>query len=77
VLSLLVGLVRSDGAGAGPGVQQLAEELLEAVAEDDSQDGAGHIDGHRAPIQVISSWAQHGKVINTYCPGRRAGIPQR
>src|SRR5262249_22231161 len=36
------------------------------VAEDDSQDGADHIDGHRAPVQVISPWAQHGAVINTY-----------
>ena len=36
------------------------------VVEDDSQDGADHVDGHRAPIQVISPWAQHGKVINTY-----------
>ncbi len=36
------------------------------VAEDDSQDGADHVDGHRAPIQVISPWAQHGKVIDTY-----------
>jgi YVTN family beta-propeller protein len=36
------------------------------VLEDDSQDGADHVDGHRAPVQVISPWAQHGKVINTY-----------
>jgi YVTN family beta-propeller protein len=36
------------------------------AVEDDSQDGADHVDGHRAPIQVISPWAQHGKVINTY-----------
>jgi YVTN family beta-propeller protein len=36
------------------------------VLEDDSQDGADHVDGHRAPIQVISPWAQHGKVIDTY-----------
>ena len=36
------------------------------VVEDDSQDGADHVDGHRAPIQVISPWAQHGTVINTY-----------
>ncbi|HET7048528.1 MAG TPA: alkaline phosphatase family protein [Solirubrobacteraceae bacterium] len=36
------------------------------VFEDDSQDGADHVDGHRAPVQVISPWAQHGKVINTY-----------
>jgi YVTN family beta-propeller protein len=36
------------------------------VLEDDSQDGADHVDGHRAPVQVISPWAEHGKVINTY-----------
>jgi YVTN family beta-propeller protein len=36
------------------------------VVEDDSQDGADHVDGHRAPVQVISPWARHGKVINTY-----------
>jgi YVTN family beta-propeller protein len=36
------------------------------VVEDDSQDGADHVDGHRAPIQVISPYAVHGKVINTY-----------
>ena len=36
------------------------------VVEDDSQDGADHVDGHRAPIQIISPWALHGKVDNTY-----------
>ena len=36
------------------------------VVEDDSQDGADHVDGHRAPVQVISPWAQHGKVISRY-----------
>ncbi|GAB4001667.1 bifunctional YncE family protein/alkaline phosphatase family protein [Nocardioides ultimimeridianus] len=36
------------------------------VAEDDSQAGADHVDGHRAPVQVISPWAQHGKVVSTY-----------
>jgi YVTN family beta-propeller protein len=36
------------------------------VVEDDSQDGADHVDGHRAPVQIISPWAQHNKVINTY-----------
>ena len=36
------------------------------VVEDDSQAGADHVDGHRAPIQVISPWAQHGIVDNTY-----------
>ncbi len=36
------------------------------VVEDDSQDGADHVDGHRAPIQIISPWARHGVVDNTY-----------
>ena len=36
------------------------------VVEDDSQNGADHVDGHRAPIQVISPWAAHGKTISTY-----------
>jgi hypothetical protein len=36
------------------------------VVEDDSQNGADHVDGHRAPIQVISPWAAHGKTVSTY-----------
>jgi YVTN family beta-propeller protein len=36
------------------------------VVEDDSQDGADHVDGHRAPIQIISPWAEHGVVDSTY-----------
>jgi YVTN family beta-propeller protein len=36
------------------------------VVEDDSQDGADHVDGHRAPIQIISPWAGHGVVDSTY-----------
>ncbi|MCW2764272.1 MAG: phosphoesterase [Nocardioides sp.] len=36
------------------------------VVEDDSQNGPDHVDGHRAPIQVISPWAAHGKTISTY-----------
>jgi diguanylate cyclase (GGDEF)-like protein len=36
------------------------------VVEDDSQDGADHVDGHRAPIQIISPYAQHGVVDSTY-----------
>ncbi|MFD2081588.1 40-residue YVTN family beta-propeller repeat-containing protein [Actinopolymorpha cephalotaxi] len=36
------------------------------VVEDDTQDGLDHIDGHRAPVQVISPWAQHGTVDNHY-----------
>lgn len=36
------------------------------VAEDDTQDGADHVDGHRAPIQVISPYAAHGATVSTY-----------
>jgi hypothetical protein len=36
------------------------------VVEDDSQAGLDHVDGHRAPIQVISPWAQHGVVDDHY-----------
>jgi Phosphoesterase family len=36
------------------------------VVEDDSQAGQDHVDGHRAPIQIISPYAQRGAVDNTY-----------
>jgi YVTN family beta-propeller protein len=36
------------------------------VVEDDSQAGLDHIDGHRAPVQVISPYAQHGTVDSHY-----------
>ena len=36
------------------------------VVEDDSQAGLDHIDGHRAPIQIISPWAQHNAVDSHY-----------
>jgi YVTN family beta-propeller protein len=36
------------------------------VVEDDSQAGLDHVDGHRAPIQIISPYAKHGVVDNRY-----------
>jgi len=36
------------------------------VVEDDSQNGLDHIDGHRAPVQIISPYARHGSVDNHY-----------
>ncbi|MFC0506620.1 bifunctional YncE family protein/alkaline phosphatase family protein [Micromonospora costi] len=36
------------------------------VVEDDSQAGLDHVDGHRAPIQIISPWAQRGVVDSRY-----------
>jgi YVTN family beta-propeller protein len=35
------------------------------VVEDDSQDGADHVDSHRAPAFVISPWAKQGAVVHT------------
>jgi YVTN family beta-propeller protein len=35
------------------------------VVEDDSQDGADHVDSHRSPAFVISPWAKQGAVIGT------------
>ncbi|MDX3077029.1 bifunctional YncE family protein/alkaline phosphatase family protein [Streptomyces sp. MI02-7b] len=36
------------------------------VVEDDSQAGLDHVDGHRAPVQIISPWAEHGAVDSHY-----------
>ncbi|MFC4508255.1 MULTISPECIES: alkaline phosphatase family protein [Streptomyces] len=36
------------------------------VVEDDSQAGLDHVDGHRAPVQVISPYAKHGTVDDHY-----------
>ncbi|MET8723075.1 phosphoesterase [Streptomyces misionensis] len=36
------------------------------VVEDDSQAGLDHVDGHRAPVQIISPWAQHHTVDSHY-----------
>jgi YVTN family beta-propeller protein len=36
------------------------------VVEDDSQAGSDHVDGHRAPVQIISPWAQRGVVDSHY-----------
>jgi YVTN family beta-propeller protein len=35
------------------------------VVEDDSQDGADHVDAHRMPAFVISPWAKRGAVVST------------
>ena len=36
------------------------------VVEDDAQNGVDHVDGHRAPLLVISPYAKRGIVDNTY-----------
>jgi DNA-binding beta-propeller fold protein YncE len=35
------------------------------VVEDDSQDGADHVDAHRIPVAVISPYSRQGAVIHT------------
>lgn len=35
------------------------------VVEDDSQDGADHVDSHRSPGFVISPWAKQGAAVHT------------
>ena len=35
------------------------------IVEDDSQDGADHVDAHRIPVAVISPYAKQGAVIHT------------
>lgn len=35
------------------------------VVEDDSQDGADHVDAHRIPVAVISPYARKGAIVNT------------
>jgi hypothetical protein len=36
------------------------------IVEDDSQADLDHVDGHRAPIRIISPLVWHGVVDNTY-----------
>jgi YVTN family beta-propeller protein len=36
------------------------------VVEDDTQNGADHVDGHRGPLLVVSPYAKRGVTINTY-----------
>jgi YVTN family beta-propeller protein len=66
---------RSDVAGGDLALGKIVDTVSHSeywkdsvifVVEDDSQNGADHVDGHRAPIQVISPWAVHGKTVSTY-----------
>ena len=41
------------------------KESLILVIEDDSQDGADHVDAHRMPALVISPYAKRGAVVHT------------
>jgi YVTN family beta-propeller protein len=41
------------------------DSSLIIVVEDDSQDGADHVDAHRIPVAVISPYARKGAIVNT------------
>ncbi|GAA1884654.1 bifunctional YncE family protein/alkaline phosphatase family protein [Streptantibioticus ferralitis] len=36
------------------------------ILEDDSQNGVDHVDGHRAPLWVVSPYAKRNAVVSTY-----------
>lgn len=66
---------RSDVAGGDLALGKIVQTISHSaywknsaifVVQDDSQNGPDHVDGHRAPIQVISPWAVHGKTVSTY-----------
>ncbi|HET6811960.1 MAG TPA: bifunctional YncE family protein/alkaline phosphatase family protein [Acidimicrobiales bacterium] len=63
-------MVADNDLGLGQLVQLLSHSPIWSqsaifVEEDDSQDGADHVDAHRMPAFVISPWARHGAVVHT------------
>ena len=65
-------MVADNDLGLGQLVQLISHSAIWPqsvifVIEDDSQDGADHVDAHRAPALVIGPWVKHGgKLINTH-----------
>jgi phosphoesterase family protein len=62
--------VASNDAGLGQIVDLISHssvwgKSLILVDEDDSQDGADHVDAHRMPALVISPYAKQGAVVHT------------
>ena len=63
-------MVADDDLGLGQLVSAISHSPIWAstaifVVEDDSQDGADHLDAHRIPALVISPYARRGVVIHT------------
>jgi DNA-binding beta-propeller fold protein YncE len=64
-------MVADNDLGLGQLVQLISNSAIWPqtaifVVEDDSQDGADHVDAHRAPVFVISPWAVHGgRLVHT------------
>ena len=63
-------LVADNDLAIGQFVQTLSKSKIWKdsavfIVEDDSQDGADHVDAHRMPAFVISPWAKKGAVVHT------------
>jgi YVTN family beta-propeller protein len=63
-------LVADNDLGLGQLVEQISQSSIWKdsvifVVEDDSQDGADHVDAHRMPAFVISPYAKKGAVVST------------
>jgi YVTN family beta-propeller protein len=63
-------LIADNDLGLGQMVDAISHSSIWAssaifVLEDDSQDGADHVDAHRMPAFVISPWAKRGAVVHT------------
>ncbi|HEV3228855.1 MAG TPA: alkaline phosphatase family protein [Solirubrobacteraceae bacterium] len=63
-------LVADNDLGLGQIVQEISQSSIWSqsaiiVVEDDSQDGADHVDAHRQPAYVISPYARLGAVVHT------------
>ncbi len=63
-------MVAADDQGLGELVDLISHSKIWSssaifVVEDDSQDGADHLDAHREPALVISPYARRGAVIHT------------
>jgi YVTN family beta-propeller protein len=63
-------MVAADDQGLGELVSLISHSKIWSssaifVVEDDSQDGADHLDAHREPALVISPYARRGAVIHT------------
>jgi DNA-binding beta-propeller fold protein YncE len=63
-------MIADNDYGLGQIVQTIAHSSIWSssaifVIEDDSQDGADHVDAHRIPALVISPYAKQGAVVHT------------
>ena len=64
-----IAMVADNDLGLGQLVETISHSSIWSssvifVVEDDSQDGADHVDAHRIPVAVISPYAKRGAVIH-------------